>query len=121
MMSRRWYALLALVVCLAAAWWVARLMNPSILPVTPPTDGISRTLATERASSITSVRYALTLTIPDRLQDAIDGVVTIRFNLASRAPVVLDFAQPASAVSSIASNGRSIPVRLEHGHLVVPS
>src|SRR5688572_23577364 len=117
MMSRKGYALLALVVCLAGAWWVVRLMSPSILPVTPPTDGISRALATERASSISSVRYALTLTIPDRIQDAVGGVVTIRFNLASRAPVVLDFAQPASSVSSVSSNGQSIPVRLEHGHL----
>ena len=118
-MSRKWYLLLAFVLGLPAAWWVTQRPGPGILTVTPPAEGISRALATERAGAISSARYALKLSIPDRVQDPVKGSVTIRLHLADRAPVVLDFAQPASAVSSIAANGRPVPVRSEHGHLVI--
>ncbi|MSO56916.1 MAG: aminopeptidase [Acidobacteria bacterium] len=115
-MSRKWYLLFACGLCLPAAWWVAQRMSVRILPVT---EGISRTLATARADGISSVRYALELSIPERTQDPIAGAVTIRLNLAYTTPVVLDFAQPATAVSSVAVNGRPVPVRSEHGHLVI--
>ena len=118
-MSRTSYLLVAFVLCLPAAWWVARRMDSRILPVTPPAEGISRALAAERVGSISSVRYALRLSIPDRVQDPVKGVVTIQLRLADRAPVILDFAQPASAVSSVTANGRAVPIRSEQGHLVI--
>jgi aminopeptidase N len=118
-MSRKWYLLLALGPCLVAAWWVAPRMGFRILPVMPVTEGVSRSLAAGRAGNISSVRYTLELSIPERIQDPISGSVTIRLHLGQAGPVVLDFAQPATAVSAIAANGRTVPVRSEHGHLVI--
>jgi aminopeptidase N len=118
-MSRKWYLLIAVVLCLPAAWWVAQRLGSTILTVTPPTDGISRTLASERAANIRSVRYALTLAIPPRVQDPIAGSLAIRLQLLDRMPLVLDFAQPVSHVSSVAANGHAQPIRSERGHLVI--
>ena len=118
-MSRKWYLLIVVALCLPAAWWGTQRLGSRILPVTPPTEGISRTLASERAANIRSVRYALTLAIPARVQDPIKGSLTIRLQLLRRMPVILDFAQPASHVSSIVANGQPQPVRSEQGHLVI--
>ena len=118
-MSRKWYFLAAFAVCLPGAWWVVQRLDSGILPVTPPTEGISRALAIERAAAISAVRYALTLSVPERVQDPVMGSVTIRFHLTDRAQVVLDFAQPARAISSVAANGTSVPIRSEHGHLLI--
>jgi aminopeptidase N len=119
-MSRKWYLLAALALCLPGAWWMSQRLNSRILPVTPPTDGISRTLATERAANIRSVRYTLKLAVPARVQDSIKGSLSIRLQLIERMPVILDFAQPSSRVSSIVANGQAQPLRAEHGHLVIP-
>jgi aminopeptidase N len=118
-MSRKWYLLMAVVLCLPAAWWVAQRLGSRILTVTPPTEGISRTLASERAANIRSVRYALSLAIPSRVQDPIMGTLAIRLQLLDRMPVILDFAQPVSHVSSVSANGHPQPVRSEQGHLVI--
>jgi aminopeptidase N len=120
-MSRKWYLFVAVTLCLAGAWWVVQKMGSNILPVTSPTEGISRTLATQRAANITSVRYSLTLHIPERVQDPVTGSVTILLQLARRSPVVLDFAQPAGHVSALTANGHALPVRSEHGHLIIPA
>jgi aminopeptidase N len=95
-------------------------MGSRILTVTPPTAGISRTLASERAANISAVRYALSLSIPSSRKEPVRGTLGIRLRLADRAPVILDFAQPADRVSSIQANGQLVAVRSEHGHLVVP-
>ena len=120
-MSRKWYLFIALVVCLAAGWWVAHRIHSSSLSVTSPAEGVSRTLAAERATNISSVRYALTLSIPAAAAEPIRGSIGISLQLAQRAPVVLDFAHPAGRVSSVTAGGRAVPVHLERGHLVVPA
>ena len=48
------------------------------------------------------------------------GTASIRLVLKDRAPLIVDFAQPAASVSSIKANGQAVAVRSEHGHLVVP-
>ena len=119
-MSRKWLVVAVAALCVPAAWWLVQRMGSRILTVTPPTEGISRTLATERASNISAVRYTLALNIPPRKEEHIRGTLGVRLRLAERAPVILDFAQPAERVSSIQANGRPVPVRSEHGHLVIP-
>ncbi len=120
-MSRKWYLLAAIGICLPALWWVARRMDSRIVSVTPPTEGISRALAAERAANISSVRYSLTLDIPRTVDEPVRGSIRIRLRLADASPVVLDFVQSADHVTSIAANGRAVPVRSERGHLVIPS
>jgi aminopeptidase N len=88
--------------------------------VTPPTDGISRRLAAERASNISSVRYDLTLAIPESFQEYVRGREIIGLQLAEASPLILDFAPPAGKVLSVKANGQMVPVRSEHGHLIIP-
>jgi aminopeptidase N len=120
-MWRKWYLLVALVLCLPAAWWGAQRLGSRILTVTTPTEGISRTLASERAANIRSVRYALTLAIPPSVLEPVKASLSIRLQLVNRMPLIVDFAQPASHVSSIAANGNPVSVRSEQGHLVIPA
>ena len=96
-------------------------MGSRIVTVTPPTEGISQTLASERAANISSVRYALSLSIPSKQEEPVRGTVSVRLVLADRAPLIFDFAQPAEKVSSITANGQAVAIRSEHGHLVVPA
>ncbi len=106
--------------CVPAAWWLVQRMGSRILPVTPPTEGISHTLATERAANISAVRYSLSLSIPAARHESVTGTLGIRLRLADRAPLILDFAQPPERVSSIQANGRPVPIQSVHGHLVIP-
>ena len=120
-MSRKWIVAAAVVLCIPAAWWLAQRMGSRIVTVTPPADGISRTLASERAANVSSVRYALSLSIPPDKGQAVRGTAAIRFMLADRAPLILDFAQPSGKVASVRANGQPAAHRAEHGHLVVPA
>ena len=121
LMSRKWIVVAAVALCVPAAWWLAQRMGSRIVTVTPPTEGISQTLASERAANISSVRYALSLRIPSKSNEPVRGTVAVRLVLADRSPLILDFAQPADKVSSITANGQPIAVRSEHGHLVIPA
>ena len=119
-MSRRWYLVLGVVVCLAFIGWFHRLHRVRLTPVLP-TDGIPQALARDRAQKISALRYELSLDIPEHKQDPILGRETIRFELADASnPLLLDFAQPAERVSSLTAGGKSVPVESAHGHLVVP-
>jgi aminopeptidase N len=120
-MFRRWYLVLAVVVCLASIAWFQRHRRVGLNAV-PPTDGVSQALAVDRAGRIRSLRYDLSLSIPERKQDPIGGRETLRFDLADASqPLQLDFAQPANRVSSIKANGNSVSVDSAHGHLVLPA
>jgi aminopeptidase N len=111
----------ATIVCVAFGWWMFQRRHSRILPVTTPTPGISQTLAEQRARDISSLRYDLTLTIPEKRQESVTGREAIRFRLARVGPVLLDFAQPQDRVSSVLVNGVAITVRSEHGHLAIPA
>ena len=120
-MSRKWIIVAAVALCMPAVWWLVQRIGSRIVTVTPPTEGISQALATERASNISSVRYAVTLRIPAKKTAAVTGTVALRLVLAERTPVILDFAQPAEKVASVTANGRAVAVVSERGHLVVPA
>src|SRR5688572_20829272 len=116
-MSRKWIVVAAVALCVPAAWWLAQRMGSRIVTVTRPTEGISRTLASERAANISSVRYALSLTVPLENRQPVQGTAAIRLVLADRTPLIFDFAQPAENVKSIRANGQASAFRAEHGHL----
>ena len=120
-MSRKWIVVAAVALSVPAAWWLAQRMGSRIVTVTPPTEGISQTLASERAANVSSVRYALSLSIPSTKEEPVGGTVSVRLVLAGQAPLIFDFAQPADKVSSIRANGQTVAVRSEQGHLVVPA
>ena len=119
-MSRKWYLVLAVAVCLPAGWWIIQRQHRGALNAVPPTEGISQALAVERKRAISSLRYDLTLVVPGRLEDPIQGRETIRLQLAYATPLVIDFAQPQHAVTSVKANGRDVPVTSEYGHRSFP-
>ena len=112
-MSRKWIVVAAVALCVPAAWWLAQRMGSRIVPVTPPTEGISHTLASERAANISSVRYTLSLSIPSKKEAPVRGTASVRLTLADQAPLIFDFAQPADKVASIRANGQTVAVRSE--------
>ncbi len=120
-MSRKWIVLAAVALCLPAAWWLAQRMGSRTVSMTPPAEGISRTLASERAANISGVRYELALNIPPEARDPVRGTLSVRLRLAERTPVIFDFAQPADHVSSVQANGQAVAIRSENGHLIIPA
>jgi aminopeptidase N len=119
-MSRKWYLVLAAVLCLPFAWWIAQRQRVPALTVTP-TLGISQELAAARKLAIGELAYDLTLSVPEKLRDPVRGRVQIKVRLLQRTDAVLDFSQPASSVTSILANGHLVPVRSEYDHLVIPA
>jgi aminopeptidase N len=120
-MSRKWIVVAAVALSVPAAWWLVHRMGSRIVTVTPPTEGISQTLASERARNISSVRYALSLDIPSNKDEPVRGTASVRLVLADRAPLILDFAQPAENLTSIQANGQTVTIRSEYGHIVIPA
>ncbi|MEO8483230.1 MAG: M1 family aminopeptidase [Acidobacteriota bacterium] len=83
--------------------------------------GTSRTLAADRSSRISNLRYALSLEIPAAVSQPISGRLDATFELrdASR-PLVFDFAQPPERLLKMTAGGRTTSPRVESGHIVVP-
>ena len=106
--------------CVPAAWWLVQRMGSRILPVTPPTEGISQTLATERAANISAVRYSLSLSIPPpgRSPCAARLAYVCDSPIARRSSLILRSRQSASPRFRPTA-GRA-PIQSEHGHLVIP-
>ncbi len=123
-LSRRSYLVLGLLAVVASvvvvAWMVRGRRHQRLEPVIP-TDGVSLPLAQNRAANISDLRYALSLTIPERKEEAIRGHETISFRLADASlPLLVDFAQSADHVSSLSSGSQTISISASHGHLVIP-
>ena len=86
-----------------------------------PVAGVSEALARERAAVLRSLSYDLSFVVPLSRTERVQGRATIRFTLSASHRVVLDFAQPASAVHSIRANGRAVAITSQNGHLIVPA
>jgi aminopeptidase N len=96
-------------------------LAPGLPPASPPpTSGISEALARERASLIRSLRYDLHLVVPEDVRQPIRGRQTVRFTLAARHSVVLDFGQPRDRVLAVRLDGRAVDFSMVNGHLIVP-
>ena len=87
-----------------------------------PGAGIPLEIAQARAARISNLRYTLQLTVPDALAAPIEGVNTLRFDLAQhRDPLVIDFAPGRDRITQIKANGRSSDFKWSNGHVVVPA
>jgi aminopeptidase N len=95
--------------------------SPLLFAEISPGPGISEELASERAASYQNVRYDLRLRIPASKTDRIQGSITISLQLKSPHRIVLDFEQPASAISSLRLNGKTLAPEIRSGHLAVPA
>src|SRR4051794_19134351 len=97
-------------------------LTPGLPPSPPaPAAGVSEALARERAGLIRSLRYDLHLAVPEDVRQPVRGQLTVRFVLAARHDVVLDFAQPRERVLAVRLGGRAVDVPMVNGHLIVPA
>jgi aminopeptidase N len=88
---------------------------------TKPAAGIPLDIAERRAATISDLRYALDVSIPEKLADPLTGTNTIRFALSDAStPVVIDFATSRDNVKSVDANGASA-FDFVNGHIVVPA
>jgi aminopeptidase N len=84
--------------------------------------GVPLYLAERRAATIRDVRYQVALSIPAQREAAITGTVLVRFVLARvTEPLVLDFAQPDTAVLAVLIDGRAIDYAVLNEHIVIPT
>ncbi len=84
--------------------------------------GVSWSLALERSSRLTNIRYELEFRIPESVKEPILGQETIRFTLSNASdPLVLDFDAPGATVRRIAAGGRPVEPDLTAGHVIVPA
>ncbi|MFN2318037.1 MAG: aminopeptidase, partial [Gemmatimonadales bacterium] len=83
--------------------------------------GVALELAEYRAGTISELRYALDLVIPESRGEPVTGTVTIHFNLSSRQqPLVLDFRAPPEQVRAVHLNGEPVDYELATDHILIP-
>jgi aminopeptidase N len=110
---------------LATSFIALLAMTPSIqaqprLPDLGP--GVSESLAIERASRVSDVRYSLAFDIPANRSDRISARTTISFALSdASAPVALDFEPNAmGALHQVRVAGTPVDAELRDGHVLLP-
>src|SRR5438046_3949495 len=84
--------------------------------------GVSETLARDRASRVTNVRYGLFFSIPSDKTSNISGHEVITFALTeARRPVALDF-EPGSSkhVRTLTIGREQLPPAVVNGHILLP-
>ena len=110
--------LLTIVVgALAAALWI--LLRPA---PAAPVPGIAATLADERASRISDLRYEVTLRVPAKREDPISAHLRATFALADTDwAITFDFAQPVEKLLAMHANRNIIEPKIEAEHIVIPS
>ena len=86
-----------------------------------PEPGVALSLAIERARVIRDLRYELGFDLPSSAEAPVTGHVTIRFGLADRIPVALDFTPGREALTSVRVGGRRSSYRAIEDHLIIPA
>ena len=99
--------------------WIAAALLLAACSGSPVEEGVSRSLAQERAAHIRDVRYHLMFRIPEAKTEPVEGTETLTFTLDGRRDVLLDFREGAENVHSLVVNGKPAPVRWEAEHLIL--
>ena len=112
---RRWLLAGAVLAAAAAALVYFLRRDPPV-----PGPGIPLTLAQDRASRVSALRYQVTFQVPSSRRDPIRANVVARFSLsdASR-PLAFDFAQPADRLVAVAANLRRLDPVVTNQHIVI--
>ena len=93
--------------------------NPSSEP--DPASGIPLTLASERARTISNLRYNLSFDVPSAASEPIQGQAAIRFTRnENQQPLILDFSPGGESIISVNANGKRSQFRSVNGHIVIP-
>jgi len=91
-------------------------------PPAPPEPGVARPLAETRVATLSDIRYAIDLTLPEDRTEPVTGSVTLRFQRAAEAgPLVLDFRAPADHVQQVLLDGEPVAYSQPADHIVIPA
>lgn len=82
--------------------------------------GVSLSLATHRAQTISNIQYTLFFNIPFNQKIAIGATADIAFDLKSTdQPLQLDFKQPADLLYQLTVNGKKVKIDLRDEHVII--
>lgn len=84
-------------------------------------DGVGKKLAEARSENITDVKYSLLFEIPSDQNVALEGMVSLSFKMKERKPIVLDFVQSDTALTSLSVNGKKARYSFRNEHIVIPA
>jgi aminopeptidase N len=94
---------------------------PTRAQMAAPAAGIPLDVAERRAAIISNLRYKLTFSIPETLNEPITGTNTITFTLSdASAPLVVDFTTSRENVRAFDANA-SASFDYVNGHIIVPT
>jgi aminopeptidase N len=117
--SRKLPAVLLVVAAVGAAAVAAYIWTRR--PPALPDAGISETLAVERASRVSALRYEVTFRIPAARLDPVTGHLKATFMLRdAERPLSFDFAEPTDRLVAMRANAQIIEPRVEQQHITVP-
>jgi aminopeptidase N len=85
----------------------------------PPGAGVPESLARDRASSISAIRYEIELSIPESRSSPLTGRVTVRLRLSTPRRIVFDFSAPRDRIRSVLVGGRPIQPLFSDDHLTM--
>lgn len=82
--------------------------------------GVSYELAQLREAIVKDLRYELEFTIPASPDDSVTGEAVLRFNLAKRIELPIDFRKADLGTCMVQVNGKDIEARTANGHIIIP-
>ncbi|KPE49216.1 M1 family aminopeptidase [Chryseobacterium indologenes] len=83
--------------------------------------GVSYELARLRKSTISEIKYELTLKIPENKAERISGEETLHFNYKKQndTPLQIDFKEEASSLLAVSVNGQTAKPVLKNEHIII--
>lgn len=82
--------------------------------------GVSYELAQMREALVKDLRYELDFNIPASPDDSVTGEAVLRFNLAKRIDLPIDFRKADLGSCGIEVNGRQVEARTVDEHIIIP-
>lgn len=83
--------------------------------------GVSYELAQSRKSTISEIKYELSLKIPENKRERISGTEVLYFNYKKQndAPLQIDFKEDTSSMLSVSVNGQTVRPVLNNEHVII--
>lgn len=82
--------------------------------------GISLELAQLRKQTIKDLKYALSFSIPEQKQEAVEGEARIQFTLQKSQEIILDFRESADKIKEVSVNGKPVEYTFLNEHIILP-
>ncbi len=81
--------------------------------------GVTIQLADYRAESYKNVKYNLRFDIPKSIDDKIEAVLNVEYNMINKGDIILDFKSDSSSVKSVKCNNLDVDYRFVNNHIII--